>query len=360
VAAVVAGCATTGSSGSSANSVTATGSTLIIYLSEPASANPVQRQVLTGEQQACSQLAGSIPGTSRSVKCETVQQGTLSANARQAIQNESSIAYIGEIQPGDSEQTLGINNARDVLQVSPTDTATELTQPVAAVPGSPGDFYEAAGTYGHTFARIAPTTDQEAQAVLAEMKKLGVHNLYVKRDGSNYGNVLAAAMSAGASANGITVNNSETAVNAIFYAGDSLSGAQSFATSASSTAASAKLFLPSALAGLDFSAGPWSRFHAVYVSEPVPGAGSSPRIASPEEAFGYAAVQSVIHVLHEAGTSVTNRATVVKDFHKLSGLATAVGTLSINAQGDSSLGVGAFGFARVRGGQLVMLRSTSG
>jgi hypothetical protein len=57
---------------------------------------------------------------------------------------------------------------------------------------------------------------------------------------------------------------------------------------------------------------------------------------------------------------VTNRATVVKDFHKLSGLTTAVGTLSVNADGDSSLGAGSFGFARVRGGQLVMPRSTSG
>jgi hypothetical protein len=56
---------------------------------------------------------------------------------------------------------------------------------------------------------------------------------------------------------------------------------------------------------------------------------------------------------------VTNRGTVVKDFHKLSGLPTAVGTLTIDGRGDSSLGTAAFGFARVRGGQLV-LRSTSG
>jgi ABC-type branched-subunit amino acid transport system substrate-binding protein len=360
VAALLAGCSAAGSSSSSANSVTAKGSTLVIYLSEPASADPVQKQVLAGEQSACSHLAGSIPGTSRSVKCDTVQLGTLSANARDAIQNESSIAYIGEIQPGDSEQTLGINNAQDLLQVSPTDTAAELTQSVAAVPGSPGVFYEAAGTYGHTFARIVPTTEQEAQAVLAEMKTLGVRNLYVTGDTSDYGKVLQAAVRADASAHGITVNSSQTAVDAIFYGGDSPAQAEHYAAGASSTATATKLFLPSGLAGLNFASGPWSRFRAVYVSEPVPGAGASPRLASPQEAFGYAAVQAVIHALHEAGSSVTDRAIVVKDFHKLSDLPTAVGSLSINAQGDSSLGAASFGFATVRGGRLVMLRSKSG
>lgn len=362
VAALVAGCSGTGGSGSSSSSssVKAKGTTLVIYLSQPPSANPVEQQVLAGEQLACQQLAGAIPGTSRSVKCQTVSDPKLSDNARTAIQNESSIAYIGEITPGDSEQTLGINNAQDLLQVSPTDTAVELTQSVAAVPNSPGAFYEAGTTYGRTFGRIAPTSAQEAQAVLGEMKKLKVRNIYVTGDSSDYGRALQAAVRSGASAQGITVNNSETAVDAIFYGGNSSSAAEHYATSASSTATATKLFLSSALAGLDFSSGGWSRFHAIYVSEPVPGAGASPHLGSPAEAFGYAAVQAVIHVLHVAGSSVTNRSTVVKDFHKLSGFPTAVGPLSINASGDSSLGAASFGFARVRGGRLVMAASSSG
>jgi ABC-type branched-subunit amino acid transport system substrate-binding protein len=362
VAALVAGCGPAGSSGSSSssNSVTAKGSTLIIYLSAPASPDPVEQQVLAGEQQACSQLAGSVPGTSHSVKCDKVQSSTLSTNARQAIQNESAIAYIGEIEPGDSEQTLGINNAQDLLQVSPTDTAAELTDSVDGVPNSPGTFYEAASTYGRTFARIAPTSIQEAKAVLAEMKKVGVHNLYVSGDASNYGKVLQTAVRSDASGQGITLSSGMSGADAIFYGGNSAADAERFASSAASAAASAKLFLPSGLAGVNFGSGPWSQFRAVYVSEPVPAAGASPHLTSPQKAFGYAAVQAVIHVLRQAGSSVTNRATVVKDFHKLSGLSTAVGTLSINGQGDSSLGAAGFGFARVRGGQLVLPRSASG
>ncbi|HET9720817.1 MAG TPA: hypothetical protein VFP55_12125 [Solirubrobacteraceae bacterium] len=361
MAVLVAGCSGTGGSGSSsASSVTAKGTTLVIYLSEQSSPNAMQQQVMAGEQLACRQLAGAIPGTNRSVKCQTASAPKLSDNARTAIQNESAIAYIGEITPGDSEQTLGINNAQDLLQVSPTDTAVELTQSVAAVPNSPGAFYEAGSTYGRTFARIAPTSAQEAQAVLGEMKKLGVRSVYVTGDSSDYGLALQAAVRSGASAQGLTVSAGQSGADALFYGGSSFSGAQTFAARAASAASSARLFLPSALAGMDFSTGPWSQFRAVYVSEPVPGAGASPHLASPAEAFGYAAVQAVIHVLHVAGKSVTNRSTVVKDFHRLSGFATAVGPLSISASGDSSLGAGAFAFARVRGGRLVGPGSASG
>ena len=61
----------------------------------------------------------------------------LSDNARQAIGDSSSIAYLGELTPGASADTIGITNAEDLLQVSPTDTAVELTQVSPAVPNSP-------------------------------------------------------------------------------------------------------------------------------------------------------------------------------------------------------------------------------
>jgi ABC-type branched-subunit amino acid transport system substrate-binding protein len=365
VAALVAGCSTTGSSSSS--TVVAKGSTLVIYLSQPPSPNPVQKQVLEAEQLACQQLTGSISGTSLSVKCDTVGDRELSDNARAAIQDESSIAYVGEIEPGDSEQTLGITNALDLPQVSPTDTAVELTQAVSAVPGSPANYYEAASTYGRTFARIAPTSAQEAQAALAQMKKLGVRNLYVTGDTSDYGNALQAAVRSDASAQGITVNNSEAAVDAIFYAGDSPSAAERYAASASSTAVSAKLFLPSALAGLNFSTGDWSRFKAVYVSEPGAPSSADKSFVSqfssrygspdPQAAYGYAAVQAIIHVLHEAGKSANNRGTVVKGLHELRNFSSVVGPISISSSGASSLGPSAFVFRQVRGGTLAALIS---
>ena len=357
MAALVAGCSSTGSSSSAANQVSAKGTTLVIYLSGAPDPNSLQQQVLEAEQLACHQLSGNISGTSLSVKCDTIVKGELSSHARTAIQDESSIAYIGEIEPGDSEQSVGITNALDLPQVSPTDTA----------PIPDGD-YEELSTYGRTFARIAPTSAQEAQAVLAEMKKLGVKNLYVTGDSSDYGRALQAAVRSEASADGITVNNSETAVNAIFYGGNSAGAAERYAAGASSTAQSTKLFLPSALAGLNFSSGDWSRFSAVYVSQPGPAGAADKSFASqfssaygsapsPQAAYGYAAVQAVIHALDAAGKSATNRSTVRADLHKLSNLSTVVGPLSISADGNSSLGASAFVFSRLHAGRLVLLSS---
>ncbi len=364
MAVLVAGCSTTGSSSSSSNAVVAKGSTLVIYLSQPPSPNRVQKQVLEAEQLACQQLTGSILGTSLSVKCDTVGDREISDNARAAIQDESSIAYVGEIEPGDSEQTLGITNAQDLPQVSPTDTAVELTQAVSAVPGSTGKYYEAASTYGRTFARIAPTSAQEATAQVTEMKRLGVKTLYVAPgDGSDYAMALDAAVRQEAGAQGLQVSSSQSGADAIFYAADSTTAAERFAASGSATAGAGKLFLPSALAGLDFSSGSWSHFRAIYVSEPGAASSAEKSFASqfssrygspdPQAAYGYAAVQALIHVLHEAGKSASNRATVVAGLHKLSNFSSVVGPVSIDSSGASSLGPSAFVFRQVRGGTLV-------
>ena len=98
-----------------------------------------------------------------------MQHGELSNNARAAIQNPSVIAYIGELAPGSSDGTVGITNALNMLQVSPTDGALELTRPTPAVPGAPTSFYESWSTYGRTFAHAAPSTEQEAAVLAAAM-----------------------------------------------------------------------------------------------------------------------------------------------------------------------------------------------
>ncbi len=65
-----------------------------------------------------------------------------SDNARSAIEDSSAIAYIGEPEPGLSANSIGITNAQDLLQVSPTDTAPELTRSTPAVKGAPRSYYE--------------------------------------------------------------------------------------------------------------------------------------------------------------------------------------------------------------------------
>jgi branched-chain amino acid transport system substrate-binding protein len=71
--------------------------------------------------------------------------------------------------------------------------------------------------------------------------------------------------------------------------------------------------------------------------------------------FGYEAMSALLSVLRKAGSAANNRSTVVRDFFAIRNRPSVIGTYSINAVGDTSLG--AFVFSRVRGGQLVPFKS---
>lgn len=130
----VAGCAQTSSSTSTELAV---GSPLTIYLSVPANPSAAQSAVAHGVQLAFTKLSGEVKGYQ--VQLKTLQEKTLSDNARTAIENLSTVAYIGEIAPGASIETAGITEALDVLELSPTD-------PVSVTQSD----YEEFSTYGAT------------------------------------------------------------------------------------------------------------------------------------------------------------------------------------------------------------------
>ena len=170
----------------------------------------------------------------------------ISDNARAAIQDTSAIAYLGELAPGATEQTVGITNALDLLQVSPTDTALELTQSTPAVPGAPSKYYESLSTYGHTFARVVPSSEQEA-AFDAQAIAAAGGPVYIANDGSDYGRALAHALSQAAPNHKLTVSASVSGARAIFYAAASPAAAARFLNAAATSNPRAQLFGPSAL-----------------------------------------------------------------------------------------------------------------
>ena len=139
VALAVAGCGT--SSSSSTSTVTATGSTLTVYLSDPpaAQSNPALQDVVDGEILAFKQKQG-VAGIGLK---DTVGTSSVSQNARDAIHVDSIIAYMGEVQGGQSVQTVGITNAEDVLEFSPTDGVSPVK-----------DNFESFSSYGRTFASL--------------------------------------------------------------------------------------------------------------------------------------------------------------------------------------------------------------
>jgi branched-chain amino acid transport system substrate-binding protein len=357
----LAGCATKTNS-----AVTVAGKTLTIYLSQPpgATGGQTDADVLDAEQLALHQ-AGTKVGTF-TLRYRTVHGTEISDNARSAVQDKSSIAYLGEIVPGTSQDSVPITNELGLLQVSPTDTAVYLTQATPQVSGSPGTFYPSSSTYHETFARVVPDSAAEAKAITAEMHSLGLSKLYVSDDGSPYGASIAAEVRSDAGKQGLTVASSAAGADAVFYGGNTPSTALKALDQAAATAASAKLFVPSALYSDAFAAGLGAGARRnLYVSSPgftpsqLTPAGTAFATAfraayghapAPQAIFGYEAASALVAVLKEAGSAAGSRATVVNDFRNLHNRQSALGTYSISS-GDTN--IAPFVFGRFRGGRLV-------
>lgn len=370
---VISGCSAQGSS-SGGKGVTATGKTLTIYLSTPAGAAADQRltDAIDAEQLAFSQLSGTAQGHFK-LRLRQITATKLSDNGRTAVNDTSAIAYLGELTPGASEETAGIANGEDLLQVSPTDTALELTQKTTAVPSSPKFFYGSLGTYGKTFARVVPSSAAEAKAQVREMRALGVRSLYVGADGSPYGKAIAQAVKQDAAAAGVPPATSRAGAGAFFYGSNSSSAAAGAFAAAAKANPSAKLFAPSALATTAFTGALHPAPANLYVSVPgfesskLNGAGQrfsaafKSRYGHPpatQAIFGYEAMSAVLGAIQQAGPRAKSRQTVVRDFFSLHNHASVLGSYSIDAAGDTS--IAPFVFDRVKSGNLVPVASVAG
>jgi len=360
----VAGCSQT--SASTKQSLTVNGGTLSIIVSEPTDlkADPVTQDVIDAEKLAFLAHHSEVKDFKLSVF--SVQDKTPSANARDAIQTNSAVAYLGETAPGTSDQTVGITNALGLLQVSPTDTAAELTERTLASE----DLYQSWSVFGRTFARIAPNSLQEASAQAAEMKSLGVKSLYVTSDGTEYGNTVAQAVRSDAKTAGITLTTSMSSAAGIFDGVESPAAGAAFFNHAASVAPHAKLFGPSSLDSGLFTAHVSSSVHNLYVT--IPGVmpkqlnaegkafeqafasayGHKPNV---EALFGYEAMSSLLAVIRGAGESANNRTTLVHDFLKQSQSQSLLGSYRLNSTGNSSLD--AFVIARLSSGALVPFKA---
>ncbi len=377
-AACVTGCTTTATS-----TVSVSGTTLTVYTSAPASASGAEASDIVDAEKLAFEQSGATIGN---FTIHLAQLGqTPSDNARTAIQDTSAIAYLGELDPGASADSMGINNAQDLLQISPSDTAIALTQSTPVVPGAPNSYYEQKGTFGRTFARVVPSSAVEARVQTAQMRELKVKKLYVADDGSDYGKALAYAVSQAAVGNGLASSQgaatqsafSASGADAFFYAASPADAAHAARLFAQVGAAdpSAKLFAPSSFADGSFASalGGSSKLD-LYVTEPgflpkslnasakqeflAPFEAKYKHAPQPQAIFGYEAMSALLAVLKEAGSKANNRSTVVKDFFDIRHRPSVLGTYSMNSDGDTS--ITPFVISRLQRGQLVPYRSVSG
>ena len=387
LAVFLGGCSQTATTGS-----TVSGSTLTVY-ARAIPGDPVSQDVIAAERLAWTQ-AGEQVGHFR-IAFKVVSAGKVSDSARTAITDSTTIAYLGEETPHDSADSMGITNGLGILQVSPTDTALELTQKTPAVSGSPNRYYGNLSTYHRTFARVIPASSKEAGVLVKVMGQQHVNKLYVTDDTSLYGKSIAYQVIADAKSAGITVDRAVP--EAPDAAKINASGADAVFDGADVGGIARTAALFSAVAASEPQVG-------LYASSPMavssfatalsPAAQRTTLISSPgvldsalnqagqtfvtdftatnhhkpdaSAIFGYVAMGAILQAVRAAGPDATSRALVVKEFFAIKNLPTALGTLSINAStgdvqelGDVA-GLAPYVISRIRGGKVVAFEAEQG
>src|SRR5215212_3536317 len=110
-------------------------------------------------------------------------------NARKAVENTRTIAYIGELDSGATAISLPITNEAGFAQVSPGSTSVGLTKFLpGAEKGEPDKYYPSGE---RNFVRVVPGDDVEASAAADWAGKLGARTAFVLGDRSVEGDGLA-------------------------------------------------------------------------------------------------------------------------------------------------------------------------
>ncbi len=251
---------------------------------------------------------------------------TVGANARQAVQDSSAAAYIGELDSEPTRASVPITNDAGLAQVSPGAGGVDLTAPAAGYPDSP-DRYRPSGSAN--FARTVPADDVVVDAAASWASELGVTSAAVTSDDSAFEDLAAAEFKTAAAGHGIQVMAgkppSKVAVTggagkqAVYEPGaERLSvygaGPGTFAVSAELD--------PSRLPGQSFAAQFQQRFH---------------RPPGPYAAYGYEAMGLVLQSIGGAGTDASAfRDNVRRGVFGAHRDGTVLGSYAITSEGETT------------------------
>jgi branched-chain amino acid transport system substrate-binding protein len=369
----------------------ASGSTLTIYSSLPLQGDgrPQSEDVVRGEQLALEKSGGKAgsykikyvsldDATAATGKWEP---GKVSENARKAVGDDNTIAYLGEFNSGGSAISAPLLNEAGILQVSPSNTYVGLTRSEGAEKGEPQK-YQPSGS--KTFGRVVPADHIQAAAQVSYMKDNGVKKLYILNDKEVYGKGIADQVEKIGKEQGIEVAGNDgidtkaanfrglaskikgTGADAFFFGGITQSkGVQVFKDVAAANP-DIKLFGPDGVAESAFSEklGPkvekntfitnptldpkeyppsaqefFKEFKAKYGKDPEPYA-----------IYGYEAMSVTLEAIKAAGDKGKDRQAVVDAFFKTKGRESVLGTYDIDENGDTTLSD--YGGNRIEGGKL--------
>ena len=382
-----------GAATSSAGAGAGSGKQVRIYSSQPlqGATRGQAQSVINGEKLALRDAGGKggkcpvdyVALDDSTAAAAQWEPGAVSANARKALGDDATIAYLGEFNSGASAVSLPILNEAPILQVSPSNTYVGLTKSQGAEPGEPDKYYpNGARTYG----RVVPADHIQAAAVVRYMQDEGVSKLYILNDKEVYGSGIARTVESGAKAAGIDVIANDgidtkaanqrglaakiarSGANGFFFGGNTYGGAIQLWKDIYAANPAIKLFGPDGVAEESFYAevGDPGRNTFITVStlpqKYYPPAAQAffkayeTAYGKPPETYGiygYEAMSVVLDAMYRA-KDCADRKQVRDAFFATKDRDSVLGSYSIDRDGDTTLTQ--YGGYRVQGNKLVFDR----
>jgi branched-chain amino acid transport system substrate-binding protein len=366
--------------------------TLTIYSSLPlqGDSRPQSESVVNGEKLALEEAGGKVGKfkiTYKSLDDATAaagkwEPGQVSADARKAAQDPSTIAYLGEFNSGASAIALPITNEAGILQISPSNTYVGLTRAEGADKGEPDKYYPSGK---RTFGRVVPADHIQAAAQVAYQKGEGCKKLYVLNDKEVYGKGIADQVANIAKQQGLTVLGNDgidtkaanfrtlatkiksAGADCMFFGGITQNKGVQVFTDVHAANPNMKLFGPDGVAETPFTSKLSSAVQKVtYVTNPTLDPKLYPASAQkffdtfkskygkdpePYAIYGYEAMKVALLAIQNAGDQGNDRQAVIDAFFKIKDRDSVLGRYSIDENGDTTLSD--YGANVVKDGKLV-------
>jgi branched-chain amino acid transport system substrate-binding protein len=388
-----------GGGGGGAGSGEISGSTLTIYSSLPLQGGSRDNALAVnrGMDIALAEKGGKVGNYT--VKFEKLDDSTASAgkwepnqvqqNARKAVADDTTIAYLGEFNSGASALSIPTTNRAGILQVSPANTAVGLTSSdPGADAGEPDKYYP---TKKRTYGRVVPRDTVQAAALVTVMKEQGCTSAYIVNDKEVYGEGLSKSVENSAKEQGLEIAGNEgydpKAGNYRALAGKIASsdancflgsiivdnnGVQLF-TDVANADKSLKLFGPDGVAeeaftgkdGVSADIGDRTLVTVATLSpDEFPPAGkeffdkytqeTGDKTPAPYAIYGYETMAVTLDAIQRAADQnggKVSRQSVIDAFFATKGRQSVLGTYDIDKNGDTTLTD--YGLYKIEGGELV-------
>ncbi|MGH2838553.1 MAG: branched-chain amino acid ABC transporter substrate-binding protein [Thermoleophilaceae bacterium] len=308
--------------------------------------------------------------------------GATSANARKVVNDDSAVALIGEFNSGASAISIPITNEAGLLQVSPANTALELTKDAGPDDkGAPEKYYPSGN---RTYGRVVPADHIQGGAQAEWMAEEGVQSLYTLDDKQVYGVGVAKTTGDAAELNGIELAGTDSidpkaanyrslaakirdsGADAVFFGGITANNAVQLYKDLGAALPDATLWGPDGVAESVFTNDlPVDVADRTYITvATIPQADYPPagqkffddfqakydqKVIQPYAIYGFEAMDVVLDSMERAD-DCADKQSVVDAFFETQGKEGVTGTYDIDEDGDVNLSQ--FGRYRIENGEL--------